>query len=151
MTLPFSRLSCSVLLFVCMPCPQLIILYCWRRSYIRCVDDLTITLQSRSCNSLRLLFRFSFTHGSEFLELLQCFIVLNSFKLHDFAISETRDSVFRSFFFFACLACNWSFCIIYVDLIFVALTTWLLTLQYRPCNSLQLLFRFTFTHDSEFL
>ena len=63
-------------------------------------------------------------------------------------ICHFRNSVVRSFFFFACLACKWSFCIVYVDLIFVALTTWLISLRHRPCNSLQQLFRCTFTRAS---
>ena len=53
MNLPFPRLSCPVPFFLCMHCPQMVILYCLRRSNIRCVDDLTITFQSRHCNSLQ--------------------------------------------------------------------------------------------------
>ena len=56
---------------------------------------------------------FSFSYKA-----LSCLINFNSMTL------PFPNSVFRSFFFFACLVCKWSSCIVYVDLIFVALTTW---------------------------
>ena len=50
-TSPFPRLSCSVLLFFCMPCPQMSFLHCLRRSNICCVDDLAISFKYRYCNA----------------------------------------------------------------------------------------------------
>ena len=50
--LPFPRLQLFGLSFLCRPCLQMIILHWLRRSFIRCVDDLTITLQYHPCNSI---------------------------------------------------------------------------------------------------
>ena len=67
MALPFPRHSFSVLLFLYLPCPQTIILYCLRQSNMGCVDGLTITLKYRPCNCSQLLFRCALTRASEFL------------------------------------------------------------------------------------
>ena len=51
MTLPFSILSCSVLLFLCMSCPKHTTLYCLR-SNICCAGDLTITSPPGKCKAM---------------------------------------------------------------------------------------------------
>ena len=77
MSLPYSRLSCSVLRFLCMPCLHMAILYCLRRVCICCVDDLTINLTISPLQSL--LFRctyclcdFEITDGSWLRTSAQC-------------------------------------------------------------------------------
>ena len=106
MTLPFPRLSCSVLLFLRIPCPQMIILYCLRRSNIRCIDDLTMALQYRPC-SCRLGFsvhRFlcmpcpqMIINSLSSYNSSSCLIIFDSMTLPFPRLS------FLSFFFFACL------------------------------------------------
>ena len=49
MNLPFSTLSCSVLLFLCMPCPQIAILSCLRRYNIHCGEFLYLSGKNLRC------------------------------------------------------------------------------------------------------
>ena len=117
MTMPFP-----VLLSRCMPCLQMIILYCLRRSYIRCVDDLTISLHYRlSCNTCNNYLDSHLMALQNFFSSYNASSCLISFTSMTLPFSRLSCSVHL----LLCLpACKWSSCIVYVDLIFVALTIW---------------------------
>ena len=143
MTLSFPRLSCVVHLFFAP-------LACKCSSRIVYVDLIFVTLTTwpQPCNitlvvACNIIMIHDRSGASEFLapstalcksaaqSFMRFRIPLTPSMLHRALLILTpwfchfRDLFIRSFLFFACLARKWSpSCIVHVDLIFVALTTW---------------------------